>query len=74
MVMPKPEKGAATSIYLASEPTLEGVTGKYFVNKHVQKSSPATYDETAQAELWRYTESLIVQKDKDEPEMALAHV
>lgn len=70
MIMPKPEKGAETSLFLASEPTLEGVTGKYFVNKRIQKSSPATYDETAQQELWRYTESLIVQKNVPEPIMA----
>jgi NAD(P)-dependent dehydrogenase (short-subunit alcohol dehydrogenase family) len=70
MIMPKPEKGAATSLYLAGDPTIEGITGKYFVNKRIQKSAPATYDETAQAELWRYTESLIAPKDEPEPQFA----
>ena len=28
-----PEKGAETSIYLASSPEVEGISGKYFVNK-----------------------------------------
>jgi len=32
-----PERGAQTSIYLASSPAVEGITGKYFVNSKVKQ-------------------------------------
>lgn len=47
-----PEKGAETSIYLASSPEVEVVTGKYFINKQEQKSSEASYNETFAKKLW----------------------
>jgi len=48
----KPEKGAETSIYLASSPEVEGITGKYFINKQEQKSSEDSYNETLAKKLW----------------------
>jgi NAD(P)-dependent dehydrogenase (short-subunit alcohol dehydrogenase family) len=48
----KPEKGAETSIYLASSPEVEGITGKYFINKQEQKSSEDTYNEKFAKKLW----------------------
>ena len=39
-----PEKGAQTPIYLAVSPEVEGVTGKYFANKHVREPSRAAQD------------------------------
>ncbi len=47
-----PKQGAATSIYLASSPEVEGVTGKYFYLKKENKSSPESYDEEAAKKLW----------------------
>jgi NAD(P)-dependent dehydrogenase (short-subunit alcohol dehydrogenase family) len=47
-----PESGAATSIYLASAPQLEGVSGKYFSNCKETRSSRASYDEAAARRLW----------------------
>lgn len=47
-----PEKGAATSIYLASSPAVEGVNGKYFVKKAVAKSSQSSYNEEVAHRLW----------------------
>jgi len=47
-----PDKGAATSIYLASSPEVEGVTGKYFVKCKPKPSSPVSYDEALQERLW----------------------
>jgi NAD(P)-dependent dehydrogenase (short-subunit alcohol dehydrogenase family) len=47
-----PEKGAATSLYLASSPEVEGVTGKYFVKCKPKRSSPVSYDEALQERLW----------------------
>jgi NAD(P)-dependent dehydrogenase (short-subunit alcohol dehydrogenase family) len=48
----KPEKGAETSIYLASSPEVEGITGKYFINKQEQKSSEDSYNETFAKKVW----------------------
>ena len=47
-----PEKGAATSIYVASSPEIDGVSGKYFVNRKAVPSSPASYDEALQERIW----------------------
>ena len=47
-----PERGAATSVHLASAPDLEGVTGKYFADCKEKRSSPASYDEATARRLW----------------------
>ncbi len=47
-----PEEGAQTSIYLASSPDVEGVSGKYFADSQPARSSPVSYDEAAQTRLW----------------------
>ncbi len=53
----KPEQGADNSVYLASSPDVEGVTGAYFVGR---KSSPTPYltDAAAQKALWEASERL----------------
>ena len=43
--MKSPSQGAATSVYLASAPELEGVTGRFFAELKPKKSSPRSYDE-----------------------------
>jgi NAD(P)-dependent dehydrogenase (short-subunit alcohol dehydrogenase family) len=47
-----PVKGATTSIYVASSPEIEGITGKYFANKKETPSSKLSYDETAAKQIW----------------------
>ena len=54
-----PEKGAATSIYLASSPEVEGVTGTYFADSKPKASSPASYDTAAAARLWQISLDLV---------------
>jgi NAD(P)-dependent dehydrogenase (short-subunit alcohol dehydrogenase family) len=54
----KPEKGAETPIYLASSPEVEGVTGKYFVNKQEAKSAEESYNEEIAKKLWEISEQL----------------
>jgi NAD(P)-dependent dehydrogenase (short-subunit alcohol dehydrogenase family) len=53
------EKAARSSIYLASSPEVEGVSGGYFEppNKRV-KSSKASYDEAAQERAWEISAEL----------------
>lgn len=53
-----PEKGAETSIYLASAPEVAGVTGKYFADKKALASSPVSYDEAAAKRLWAVSEEM----------------
>ena len=57
--MRSPEKGARTSIHLASSPELEGVTGQYFANEQPKRSSKASYDTEAAARLWRVSAELV---------------
>jgi NAD(P)-dependent dehydrogenase (short-subunit alcohol dehydrogenase family) len=54
-----PERGAATPIYLACSPEVEGVTGKYFVSSKPKTSSKSSYDEAAAARLWRISVDLV---------------
>ncbi len=51
-----PEKGAETIIYLASSPEVEGVSGKYFINKRPVKSSEYSYNEDVGKRLWEISE------------------
>jgi len=46
------ERGARTSIRVATSPALEGVTGKYFKNSGEATSSPESYDDKAGRRLW----------------------
>jgi NAD(P)-dependent dehydrogenase (short-subunit alcohol dehydrogenase family) len=50
--MKSPSRGAATSIHVASAPELAQVSGLFFVNSRVTKSSPRSYDQTVAARLW----------------------
>lgn len=52
------EKGAETSIYLASSPDMETVSGKYFEAKRERHSSRESYDEAAARRLWEVSERL----------------
>jgi NAD(P)-dependent dehydrogenase (short-subunit alcohol dehydrogenase family) len=54
-----PEQGAQTSVYLATSPTVEQVTGKYWEKSKVLLSDPATYDESTWLRLWEVSEKLV---------------
>ncbi len=56
--MRTPEQGADTLIYLASSPEVEGMTGKYLVERQVKAASDAAYDETTRKKLWEASEEL----------------
>jgi NAD(P)-dependent dehydrogenase (short-subunit alcohol dehydrogenase family) len=53
-----PEQGAKTSIYLATSPDVEGVSGKYFERGRAIRSSQESYDEAAALRLWEVSERL----------------
>ncbi|HLX40327.1 MAG TPA: SDR family oxidoreductase [Ktedonobacteraceae bacterium] len=53
------DKGAQTTLYLATSPQVEGVSGKYFVKSQEKKSSSRSYDQTVGLRLWGVTEQLV---------------
>ncbi len=53
-----PEKGAQTSIYLASSPEVEGVSGKYFNKSKVVAPSAAAQDMDSARRLWTISAEL----------------
>ena len=54
-----PEQGAETTIYLASSPEVEGVTGRYFDTRQAVPSSFISYDPAAARRLWEVSDELI---------------
>jgi len=46
------QKGAETSVYLASSNEIEGVSGKYFIKKEARKSSEESYNKEHAKRLW----------------------
>lgn len=57
--MKSPERGADTSVLLASSPELELVSGRYFAGGKVKRSSRASYDTDVAARLWRISAELV---------------
>jgi retinol dehydrogenase 14 len=58
-LMKSPAQGAANSIHLASAPDLDGVTGRYFVNRKPRRTAEASYDTAAAAHLWQVSAHLV---------------
>jgi hypothetical protein len=54
-----PEQGAATQLFLASSPQVEGVSGGYYVKSKAARSSPRSYDVGARKRLWQVSEALL---------------
>lgn len=57
--MLSPEKGAETSVYVASSPDVAGVTGKYFTKKREERSSAESYDDGEAKRLWLVSSELV---------------
>jgi retinol dehydrogenase-12 len=51
--------GAATSVYLASSPVVETVSGKYFMNCRMSNPSPNVFDNHLQSRIWDVSEALV---------------
>lgn len=54
-----PKEGAETSVYVASSPDIEGVTGKCFKKKEIIETTQITNDIELQNQLWDATISLL---------------
>lgn len=56
----KPERGADTSVYLASSPEVNDVSGRYFdENQCLQKPSSIARNEHLARRLWKYSEAAV---------------
>jgi NAD(P)-dependent dehydrogenase (short-subunit alcohol dehydrogenase family) len=53
-VMDKPEKGAATTVYLAASDEVEGVTGKFFGNMKEEQADDRYYSVENEKKVWDY--------------------
>jgi NAD(P)-dependent dehydrogenase (short-subunit alcohol dehydrogenase family) len=54
-----PEEGARTSIYLASSPAVEGITGKYFSNSKISATMGQATDRALAKRLWEVSAELV---------------
>lgn len=61
LVLKSVGEGAATQVYLAVHPSVEGVAGKYFSDCNVGKSSFHGRDEEMATELWEVSEKIAVE-------------
>jgi len=59
MMMISPEKGAATSIYLATSDEVKEVSGEYFKKKKITKSLAASYNKESAEKLWNISLKLV---------------
>ena len=64
LIARSPEKGAATSIYLASSPEVQSITGKYFVDCKVTQPAPQAADRTVARRLWDVSAEMVHLADK----------
>jgi len=60
-----PSQGAATSIRVAADPALRGVTGCYFAKGRPAESSQDSHDPIVAARLWRLSAELVGLADTD---------
>ena len=58
-LMETPAQGARTSVYAASSPALNGVTGKYLSACKIAKPSAEAMDENVGERLWEVSEKLV---------------
>jgi len=54
-----PEKGAETSIFLATSPTVAQITGRYFVDCNAVASARQSYDITSRRRLWELSQQML---------------
>jgi NAD(P)-dependent dehydrogenase (short-subunit alcohol dehydrogenase family) len=54
-----PEIGAETSIFLASSPDVENITGEYFAKEKIRRSSKESYDMDLAEKVWNVSEKYL---------------
>ena len=53
------EKGAATGVFLATSPSVRGISGEYFIDEKIVTPSQYSRDPAVGERLWKLTEALI---------------
>jgi NAD(P)-dependent dehydrogenase (short-subunit alcohol dehydrogenase family) len=53
-----PDKGARTSIELASSPEFAGISGRFFLRQRERRTKPVTYDRGVAVRLWQVSEAI----------------
>ena len=59
LIARSPEKGAETSIYLASSPEVQSISGKYFVDCKVTQPAPQAADHAVARRLWDVSAEMV---------------
>src|SRR5258705_4399338 len=59
LVARSPAKGAETSIYLATSPSMEGMTGEYFYDSQVISAAPQVTDMVVARKLWDVSAKMV---------------
>ena len=59
LVARSPAKGAETSIYLASSPSVESITGEYFYDSHAIPAAPQATDMVIARKLWDVSAEMV---------------
>ena len=59
MMFMSPDKGATTTVMLASDPSMEKVTGKYYDQTKLAECSPLGHDENLRKSLWDQSAELV---------------
>ena len=65
------EQGAQNTLYLATSPQVEGMTGKYFAEKQQKKSARSAYDQAIAQQLWKVSEQLVARSVPDTAPMTV---
>jgi retinol dehydrogenase 14 len=65
--MKSADRGAATSIHVASARQLQDITGRYFTNSRPRTSSARSRDQGTAARLWQASTDLVSAQDSDPP-------
>jgi retinol dehydrogenase 12 len=66
-----PERGAETSIYLASSPEVQSITGKYFVDCKVTKPALQAEDRAVARKLWDVSTGMVHLTETAIPELVV---
>ena len=60
----EPEKGASTSVYLASSAEVAGLSGRFFLKSRETRTKPITYNVDVARRLWEISEQLVTSRSK----------
>jgi NAD(P)-dependent dehydrogenase (short-subunit alcohol dehydrogenase family) len=59
LIARSPEKGAETSIYLASSPDVQSITGRYFVDRKLTQPAPPATNTAIARKLWDISAEMV---------------